>query len=139
LLTVTTFSVSGSTRLTARWRWQFLRVAVEGIDDLVPSQTHLVEECGDGLIRLGGRGLLALPPAHDPVLHGLGTASGGLGQVDHLLDLAVVVDVEQVQGSSVLDLLAIAARVGPGDVVGERAHVEGLALRAPPASTSEPS
>ena len=73
-------------------------------------EAHLVEERRDRRVRLGGRGLLSLPPAHDPVLHGLRAAPRDLGQVDHLLHLALVVDVEEVHGAAVLDLLAVAAR-----------------------------
>ncbi len=89
-----------------------LGVAVERVDGLVLAEAHLVEEHGDRLVGLGGRRLLTLSPAQDPVLHGLGAAPGDLGEVDHLLHLAVVVDVEEVERAAVLDLLAIAAGVG---------------------------
>jgi hypothetical protein len=105
-----------------------LGVAMEGIDDLMLGEAHLVEEGGDGLVSLRSRGLLSLPPAQDPVVYGLGAAPRCLSEVDHLLHLALVVDVEHVLRSSVLDLLAVAASLGAGDVVEEGAHVVGLAL-----------
>ena len=63
------------------------------------------------------------------MLHGLLAAASDLGEVDHLLYLAVVVDVEEVDGAAVLDLLAVAAAPPrPGDVVDQSAHVRGLTL-----------
>ena len=85
-----------------------LGVAVERVDGLVLRQAHFVQEHPGRLVSLGGRRLFAFPPAQDPVLDGLGVSLGHLGQADHLLDLPLVVDVQEVQGAPVLDLLAIA-------------------------------
>jgi hypothetical protein len=71
-------------------------VAVERIDRLVVREAHLGKKHPDRLVRLLPRRLLTLSPAHDPVLHRLRAATGDLGQVDHLLHLAVVFDVEEV-------------------------------------------
>ena len=101
-----------------------VRVAVERIDGLVLGEAHLVEKHPDRLVGLCGRRLLVFPPAQDPVLDGLRAALGDLGEIDHLLDLAVVVDVEEVERPPVLDLLAVATGPRPGDVVDEGAHVE---------------
>ena len=84
-------------------------VTVKRIDRLVLPEAHLGEEHPDGLVRLGARRLLTLSPAQDPVLHGLLAAASDLSEVDHLLYLTVVVDVEEVEGAAVLDLLAVAA------------------------------
>jgi hypothetical protein len=53
------------------------------------------------------------------VLDGLRTPAGHLGQVDHLPDLGVVVDVEEVQATTMFDLLAVTAPA-PEFVVGRR-------------------
>jgi hypothetical protein len=73
-----------------------VRVAVECIDRLVIGEPHLAEKHPDRLVGLCGRRLLVFPPAQDPMLDRVGTALGGLGEIDHLMDLAVVVDVEEV-------------------------------------------
>jgi hypothetical protein len=72
-------------------------VAVKRIDGLVLAEAHLAEKHPDRLVHLGTRRLLTLSPAQDPMLHRLRAPTGDLGQVDHLLDLTVVVDVEEVK------------------------------------------
>lgn len=101
---------------------------MDGVDDLVTAETHFFQEHRDGFVGLGGGWLLSLPPAQDPVLHGLRAAADGLRKVDHLLNLGVVIDVQQVQRASVLYLLPIATGPWAGDVVDQGADVEGLAL-----------
>ena len=128
MLTVTTFSVVGVDAVDGDMDVAVVGVAVKRIDRLVLPEAHLGEEHPNGLVRLGARRLLTLSPAQDPVLHGLRAATGDLGEVDHLLHLTVVVDVEEVQGAAVLDLLAVAAGRHAGDVVDQGAHVRGLAL-----------
>jgi hypothetical protein len=103
-------------------------VAVKGVDGLVVRHAHLVEEHPDRLVCLRGRGLLALPPAQDPVLDRPGVAAGDLGEIGHLLDLAVVVPGKEVERSAVLDLLAGVSSAGTGDVVGQVADVRREAL-----------
>ena len=89
---------------------------------------ELVKAHPDRFVGLCGRRLLVFPPAQDPMLNWLRAALGDLGKIDHLLHLAVVVDVEEIEGPTVLDLLAVASGTRPGDVVGQGAHVRGLAL-----------
>src|SRR5579863_273526 len=62
-------------------------IAVERIDGLVFAKTHLPEEHLYRLVGLGGRRLLTLAPAQDPVLHRLRAPPRRLGQVDHFLHL----------------------------------------------------
>ena len=114
-------------------------VAVKRIDGLVLAEAHLGEEHPDRLVRLGARRLLTLSPAQDPVLHRLRAATGDLGEVDHLLYLTVVVDVEEVDGAAMLDLLAVAAGRDAGDVVDQGAHVRRPCSWALRSSTCPPS
>lgn len=102
--------------------------SVKGIDHLVPGESHLAEKHLHCLVHLNRRRMLTFPPAHDPMLHGLGAAPGELGNVDHLLDLPVVVDVEEVQAAAMLNLLTVPAGVRTGDVVCKRANLRRLAL-----------
>jgi hypothetical protein len=92
------------------------------------AKTHLGEKHPDGLVRLGPRRLLTISPAQDPMLHRLWAATGDLGEIDHRLHLTVVVDVEEVDGAAMLDLLAVSARRDASDVIDQSAHVRGLAL-----------
>jgi hypothetical protein len=59
------------------------------------------------------------------VLNGLGAAPGELREVDHLLDLPVVVDVEKVQPDAMLDLLTVPAGVRSCPWVGNDAAKQG--------------
>ena len=106
-------------------------VAVECVDTLVLAEAHLVEEHPYGRVSLRGRGLLALPPADDPVLDRLRRPARGLGEVGHLVDHAGVIDVQHIRRALVLDLLVGVARVRAGDVVAEVADVERLRLERP--------